>query len=491
MSARPSDVASELLIADLLEEDLRNVAKEIQHLGNAQQSESLKDDADQLNDFAVALAMLAADVRMSGDAAYAQALQHSDDAASIANRQYAQQLLAAEKKIALDAEFARRLQQLEDRGTAGNDTNDIETVLGKRGIDQVLAENPNEKGKGKTRSISPKQSEFRLTKRTKLIGETLTDPTETQEFEPLSVMCGICFQECQLVHSPVNAANIHEAASSTQLPFAINMPCPAAHPYCHACLVRYIKSKVDPFDDGSCNPDSIVFPIKCPGCPFANWEKGIGDDVAVRVLSEEDMVIWALPPDERSPEDQQALQLMRRNKWRRCPECMFIVELAIGCNHITCRCGTQFCFKCGAKWDVKRRKCSRSNPSCDMWDEEMLLAEEERRREAVHPAVHPAVLPPPVPVVPGPPERHPRNMQWMMTLGALQTNQAFTRGMASNFGCGYCPARLRSLADLRYHLSFTKRHSVYACCGLFFRNADEFEEHARSGIAVHQNVVLR
>lgn len=27
----------------------------------------------------------------------------------------------------------------------------------------------------------------------------------------------------------------------------------------------------------------------------------------------------------------------------------YIVELVVGCNHITCRCKTEFCFKCGCK----------------------------------------------------------------------------------------------------------------------------------------------
>ena len=108
----------------------------------------------------------------------------------------------------------------------------------------------------------------------------------------LKPTCGICFEEFQLVHSPINASNIHKAASSTQLPFGISMPCPAAHTYCQACLGQYVKSKIDPSCDGTGSPDAIVFPLRCPECPIEIWEEGISESVAARVLSEEDMVTW-------------------------------------------------------------------------------------------------------------------------------------------------------------------------------------------------------
>ncbi|KAM3414133.1 Glutamyl-tRNA(Gln) amidotransferase subunit B [Cercospora zeina] len=35
-------------------------------------------------------------------------------------------------------------------------------------------------------------------------------------------------------------------------------------------------------------------------------------------------------------------------KWQACPECKRVVEKANGCNHILCRCGTDFCYACGS-----------------------------------------------------------------------------------------------------------------------------------------------
>ncbi|KAI8950260.1 hypothetical protein F4801DRAFT_353142 [Xylaria longipes] len=47
---------------------------------------------------------------------------------------------------------------------------------------------------------------------------------------------------------------------------------------------------------------------------------------------------------------QQAVSLATRNGWRSCPSCNNIVEKRSGCNHMTCRCGGQFCYLCGGVW---------------------------------------------------------------------------------------------------------------------------------------------
>merc|ERR1719161_3531982 len=40
----------------------------------------------------------------------------------------------------------------------------------------------------------------------------------------------------------------------------------------------------------------------------------------------------------------------RKMNWMRCFECGHVVEKKAGCNHITCICGAQFCYLCGARW---------------------------------------------------------------------------------------------------------------------------------------------
>ncbi|OTB02472.1 hypothetical protein M426DRAFT_62150 [Hypoxylon sp. CI-4A] len=61
---------------------------------------------------------------------------------------------------------------------------------------------------------------------------------------------------------------------------------------------------------------------------------------------------------------QQVIQLARDQGWQRCQNCWGMVELSIGCNHMTCRCGFQFCYICGARW----KTCT-----CEHWDEHLLF----------------------------------------------------------------------------------------------------------------------
>ena len=61
--------------------------------------------------------------------------------------------------------------------------------------------------------------------------------------------------------------------------------------------------------------------------------------------------------------DATVLALAKRTGWARCPGCANMVELTHGCFHMTCRCGTQFCYACSARW----RTCS-----CPRWNETRL-----------------------------------------------------------------------------------------------------------------------
>jgi E3 ubiquitin-protein ligase RNF144 len=47
-----------------------------------------------------------------------------------------------------------------------------------------------------------------------------------------------------------------------------------------------------------------------------------------------------------SPEIRAVLELARENNWQRCSNCLYLVEKVDGCNHIVCRCGSQFWYVC-------------------------------------------------------------------------------------------------------------------------------------------------
>ena len=43
--------------------------------------------------------------------------------------------------------------------------------------------------------------------------------------------------------------------------------------------------------------------------------------------------------------------------WKTCPNCQNMVERADGCLHMSCRCGAEFCYRCGGLWSVCRGTC--------------------------------------------------------------------------------------------------------------------------------------
>jgi IBR domain, a half RING-finger domain len=50
---------------------------------------------------------------------------------------------------------------------------------------------------------------------------------------------------------------------------------------------------------------------------------------------------------------QQARALASANGWKSCPRCSNMVEKRAGCNHMTCLCYTQFCYRCGRIWSTE------------------------------------------------------------------------------------------------------------------------------------------
>ncbi|KAL8245138.1 hypothetical protein R6Q59_011396 [Mikania micrantha] len=71
-------------------------------------------------------------------------------------------------------------------------------------------------------------------------------------------------------------------------------------------------------------------------------------------------------------EESKLKNLAERNLWRQCIKCKHMIELAAGCYHMTCRCGYEFCYTCGAEWKNKKATCN-----CPLWDEENIMDTEE------------------------------------------------------------------------------------------------------------------
>ncbi|GMH36213.1 hypothetical protein BSKO_04081 [Bryopsis sp. KO-2023] len=103
------------------------------------------------------------------------------------------------------------------------------------------------------------------------------------------------------------------------------------------------------------------FPVDCPGCSNlicvrckAMWHHGLTCNQYKR-----------LPHEMRVPEDKSLFTLAKRKQWRQCKKCQRMIELSLGCHHITCFCGHEFCYVCGAKWSLKRdERGAPAGPAC-------------------------------------------------------------------------------------------------------------------------------
>ena len=67
---------------------------------------------------------------------------------------------------------------------------------------------------------------------------------------------------------------------------------------------------------------------------------------------------------QKDADNQDVLALAKQAEWARCPGCEALVELNLGCFHMTCRCKTEFCYRCQEKWKSCR---------CPQWDAQMPL----------------------------------------------------------------------------------------------------------------------
>ena len=76
---------------------------------------------------------------------------------------------------------------------------------------------------------------------------------------------------------------------------------------------------------------------------------------------------------QKDADDQDVLALAKQVEWARCPGCEALVELNLGCFHMTCRCKTEFCYRCQEKWKSCR---------CPQWEEQHLIAAAEARVDA-------------------------------------------------------------------------------------------------------------
>ncbi|KAI4296983.1 hypothetical protein L6164_036896 [Bauhinia variegata] len=72
-----------------------------------------------------------------------------------------------------------------------------------------------------------------------------------------------------------------------------------------------------------------------------------------------------LPEEERDASDITLHRLAQNKRWKRCQQCRRMIELTHGCYHMTCWCGHEFCYSCGAEYRDSQQTCQ-----CAFWDED-------------------------------------------------------------------------------------------------------------------------
>ncbi|CAL5001798.1 unnamed protein product [Urochloa decumbens] len=84
----------------------------------------------------------------------------------------------------------------------------------------------------------------------------------------------------------------------------------------------------------------------CARCRVAPWHAGVTCDEYQRRAKKDS-----------GREDMMLLEMAEEMRWKRCPKCQFFVDKIDGCPHIRCRCGFEFCYRCGTTWGSTHSNC--------------------------------------------------------------------------------------------------------------------------------------
>lgn len=61
--------------------------------------------------------------------------------------------------------------------------------------------------------------------------------------------------------------------------------------------------------------------------------------------------------------DKEFYKFVKGKLFKQCPFCKMWVEKTMGCNHMSCRCGKDFCYLCGKPMDMRKgHQCQGKQP---------------------------------------------------------------------------------------------------------------------------------
>ncbi|GMP80630.1 hypothetical protein CsSME_00035653 [Camellia sinensis var. sinensis] len=216
-----------------------------------------------------------------------------------------------------------------------------------------------------------------------------TSPTSNAE--PSQFSCGICFEEIESWRKFRNQT--------------------CSHSFCYDCTSKHITAKIQdnvkiilcpevdcraPLDFNTCRQiipndilvkwdeslcKSLIPESQTVYCPFMDCLAMLVNDSGEVIKKIECPACWRsicarcgvpwhleftceeferLNAKKKKGKDDDGLvkELAKKKSWRKCPNCKIYVEKTEGCLHITCRCGYEFCYRCGSKWGKYHGGCS-------------------------------------------------------------------------------------------------------------------------------------
>lgn len=119
-------------------------------------------------------------------------------------------------------------------------------------------------------------------------------------------------------------------------------------------LAQYYTTQMATRPSVPVTPDTSTFCISCHSCGLqfcARCKVKWHDQMSCEIFE-------SIKEDEAQNEVDVALfTLMSEKKWRRCRNCGWCIERIDGCNHMMCKCGKAFCFRCGSMYLNSRPSC--------------------------------------------------------------------------------------------------------------------------------------
>ncbi|KAI3897334.1 hypothetical protein MKW92_047003 [Papaver armeniacum] len=219
------------------------------------------------------------------------------------------------------------------------------------------------------------KTQSKINKKPSSIEEDDDQQQDNQEMNNAFFTCEICTEEVPL-----------------QQRFQNKQQKPCTHSFCTDCIASYIQVKIEESErpDIKC-PDTncvnVLDPLSCrsflPPKVFVRWCDYLCKSTVCErydtgycpnpYCSEKSSILETMVHREQSDANHQCstskkvkranevllMQMAAKRKWKRCPRCRIYVERTEGCEHITCRCRYEFCYRCGAKSKNIHHKCRR------------------------------------------------------------------------------------------------------------------------------------